>query len=155
MPSELRTVLSIADETGADAHLVTAHAGLAAIAFGREDLATARSHLSSGYDAMLSGFHLFGIDVLLWLMATDGFRARGCADVPRALGALGDKQHHAWTHAVSLIAPDLVKAAVAAGRIDAAEVVATEVEAFATRSIGAERACISATVSCAARWSTG
>jgi DNA-binding CsgD family transcriptional regulator len=132
---ELHAVLSIAAETGAEAHVLTAHAGLAAVAFGRDDLETARSHLSAGHEAMRSGLHLFGVDLLLWLTATDGFRARGAAATFPALWEL-------WTRTSTMrgltqfrsIAPDVVKAAVAAERLDAAEAVVTEVESLADRS---------------------
>lgn len=132
---EFHAVLSIANETGAEAHVLTAHAGLAALAFGCDDPGTARSHLSAGHDAMQSGLHLFGVELLLWLMATDGFRARGAAATFPALWEL-------WTHTATMrgltqfrsIAPDVVKSAVSAERLDAAEAVVAEVERLAERS---------------------
>jgi len=84
---------------------------------------------------MQSGLHLFGVDLLLWLMATDGFRARGGAATFPALWEL-------WAQTATMrgltqfrsIAPDLVKAAVAAERPDVAEAVVTEIEDLAARS---------------------
>jgi DNA-binding CsgD family transcriptional regulator len=131
---EFDTVLSIARETGARAHVLSAHAGLAAIAFRSNDLPAARSHLSAGHDALREGLHLFGVDLLVWLTATDGFRSRGLAATFPPLFEL-------WEQTATMrgltqfrsIAPDLVKAARAAQKFDRAQAVAMETEDMAER----------------------
>jgi len=130
--SDLDAVLTLADETGAKAHLVTAHAGLAGIALGRGERDDARGHLAAGHDAMRTGLHLFGVDLLLWVSASEAF---GTGDVDGAYAQLSELWHltgsmRGLTQFRS-IAPDLVRAALATGhRAEAAAAVA-EVEACA------------------------
>jgi DNA-binding NarL/FixJ family response regulator len=66
---EFSSTLAIAEEAGAHAHLVTAHAGLASLARRRGDRAAVEANLAAGHDAMQSGLHRFGVDVLLWTTA--------------------------------------------------------------------------------------
>jgi DNA-binding CsgD family transcriptional regulator len=72
---ELETTLAVSKESGAHAHDVTAHAGLAWIAFERQEDALGQDHLAAGHEAMETGLHLFGVDVLLWTTANHAYAA--------------------------------------------------------------------------------
>ena len=125
---ELEAVLAIAEETGANAHLVSAHAGLAMIAFGTGEDDAGDAHLSAGHDAMQNGSHLFGVDVLLWVTASAAVRAGDD-------GAAFEQLWGLWQLTSTMrgltqfrsIAPLLVDLAQRTGRVDAATVVADEV----------------------------
>jgi DNA-binding CsgD family transcriptional regulator len=129
---EAETVLDIADETGADAHLVTAHAVLAHIALGRDRTDAAREHIAFGHEALRAGRHLFGVDLLMW---TDALLAEHEGDVARARDMfLPLWQQLAPMRGLTLgrcFAPDLVRWCRAVGDTDAAASVVDDVERFA------------------------
>ncbi len=144
---ELNAVIAIADETGANAHLVTAHAGLARVAFGRGDVTDGRAHLRAGHEEMRSGLHLFGVDLLLWVTAMEALDA---GNVDAAFSQLWELWHLTATMRgltqFRSIAPDLVKAALATRRGDAATALVIEVEGVAegcavTSVVAAARRC--------------
>lgn len=130
---EFDAVLAIAEETGANAHLVTAHAGLAAVAFGRGDAAAGRGHLEAGHSAMASGRHLFGVDLLIWQTAEEANEAGDQEEAFRQLWEL-------WQLTATMrgltqfrsIGPRLVRAAIAVGEDAAAAAVVTNLEDLAT-----------------------
>src|SRR5262249_746424 len=94
-----------------------------------------RAHLASGHDAMRDGRHLFGVDLLRWVIAAEASR-RGDQDA--AFVELRDL----WQQTTTMrgltqfrsIGPDLVRAALATGHPTVAVAVVTEVEDIAART---------------------
>lgn len=126
---EFDSTLAISAEAGAQAHLVTAHAGLAALAHRQGDRAAGDAHLAAGHDAMRSGLHRFGVDVLLWTTAT---AAADAGDVDDAFATLWQL----WQLTATMrgltqfrsYAPLLVKLAVQTGHDDEAATVVAELD---------------------------
>ena len=132
---EFGIVLSIAADTGANAHLVAANAVLAGIAMEEGRAGDADDHLAAGHDALQMGRHLFGVDLLLWLTA---MRAARAGDADTAFEQLWNL----WQVTATMrgltqyrsFAPDLVRTALATKHLDEAASVATEVAALAERA---------------------
>lgn len=133
---EFGIALAMAAETGANAHLVAAHATLAAIGVERGPIADARTHLTSGEEALQVGSHLFGVDLLVWVRATVEADDGNTDEAIRQLLEF-------WRLTSSMrgltqfrmIAPSLVRYAVAAGDRALAMEVTAEVERLAERTI--------------------
>lgn len=127
--------LAVANETGANAHLVLGSALLALIALARGHLPAAREHIVAGHEQSTAGFHLFGVDLLMWahavLLEADG-------DPAGALTVLSSL----WAQIAPLrgllqyrnIAPDLVRLAVRHGDNALASAVTADVELLANQS---------------------
>lgn len=132
---EFDLVLTIAAETGANAHLVTAHAVLAALALGRGHATSVRAHLAAGSQALESGSHLFGVDLLVWVNASMEIDIGNTDEAFRLLDEF-------WQLTTSMrgltqfrtIAPDLVRSAIAAGDHPRAATVAADVQLLADRA---------------------
>ena len=129
---EFSAILAIAEETGANAHLVSAHAGLAMIAFGAGDGAECDGHLEAGHAAMQNGSHLFGVDVLAWATASAAMQAGRDHVAFDGLWELWQltSTMRGLTQFRS-IAPLLVKLAITTGQVEAGAVVVGEVERIA------------------------
>lgn len=132
---EFNSTLAIGEEAGAQAHFVTAHAGLAALAHRHGDRAAVKTNLAAGHDAMQSGLHRFGVDVLLWTTATV---ATDAGDFDGAFATLWEL----WQLTATMrgltqfrsYAPLLVKLAVQTGHDGEATAVVAELDERANTS---------------------
>lgn len=133
---ELEVALSIATETGANAHQITAHAVMAGIALDQGRTNEADDHLADGQAALQLGHHLFGVDLLLWVSAR---RALLDGDQQEAFGQLWSF----WQMTATMrgltqyrtIAPDVVRTAVATDHLHEARSVVAEMEEVAERAV--------------------
>ena len=133
---ELEVALSIADETGANAHQITAHAVLAGIALDQGRTDEADDHLADGRATLQLGHHLFGVDLLLWVSAR---RALLDGDHREAFGQLWSL----WQMTATMrgltqyrtIAPDVVRTAVTTDHLHEARSVVAEMEEVAKRAV--------------------
>jgi DNA-binding CsgD family transcriptional regulator len=129
---EFTEVLGLAEESGANAHLVSARAGLALMSFGRGNDAAGSAHLAAGHEAMNQGSHLFGVDLLVWVTATQAMNAGDHGAGFEQLWSLWQltSPMRGLTQFRS-VAPALVLAALATDHVDAGRVVVAELERIA------------------------
>jgi DNA-binding NarL/FixJ family response regulator/predicted transcriptional regulator len=134
--SEAETGLALADETDDNVQRLLLHAVAALVALDRGDLSGAEGHISAGETFYAAGSrHPFGIDLLVSARAS---LLEITGEPERARMAL----HTVWQRTTNLrgliqwryLGPDLIRLSVAAGDLDHARTVATDMEQLAGQS---------------------